>query len=126
MGKNITLYIDDETEKLLGESKNVNYSKLFQKSLKHYLLRAKELNKELEDLPSADEFEEQFKFLPSVHEVEMLKDAMDELPSEDVLKDCFSSLPSIEEVEKINEELDKTIEKLEEIKELKWKHPNLR
>ena len=119
MAKNITLYIDDETEKLLEKSKNVNHSKLFQKALKHYLLRAKELSKELENLPSADEIEDQFKFLPSPHEVEMLNDALNELPSEDELKDCFSSLPSVEEIEKLNAELDETIEKLETIKELK-------
>ena len=119
MGKNITLYLDDETEKLLAKGKNVNYSKLFQKALKHYLLRSKELNEELGKMPSADDIEEQFKFLPSVAEIEMLNEELEKLPSEDQITDEFGNLPSKEEIEELNEELDKTIEKMEKIEALK-------
>ena len=119
MAKNVTLYIDDETEKLLKASGDVNYSKLFQKSLKNYLLRAKSLNKEAGKLPCSDEIEEQFKFLPSIEEIEMLNEELGKLPSPDDFEDCFKSLPSVAEIEELNNKLNETIEKLERIKELK-------
>jgi len=119
MAKKITLYVDDETEKLLEEDTLKSYSQIFKSALKEELKNIKSLNEEFDKLPSEDTIQDTFKHLPSVEEIEGLAQAFDKLPSEDTIQDTFKHLPSVEEIEELNEALDKTLKKMQKIELLK-------
>lgn len=88
-------------------------------ALKGHLTRAKELNKELKNLPNQSEIDKQFSGLPTTDEIDELRNALCRLPKRNMFK--LKALPTVDEILELNQELDKTVQKLEKIDELENK-----
>jgi cell fate (sporulation/competence/biofilm development) regulator YlbF (YheA/YmcA/DUF963 family) len=149
----ILLYLDAETREFLDKNKELltkraSLSSLFKQAIYTEATKVKELHKALKALPSVDEIQEQFRFLPEGRDVEELQEAFGGLPSSDELEEQFSNLPDVrgieelgealnmlpdaeqlekdfvhlpdvKSIEELNEELNETIIRLERIAELK-------
>jgi cell fate (sporulation/competence/biofilm development) regulator YlbF (YheA/YmcA/DUF963 family) len=122
MGKNITIYADDETEKILNKYKP-NKSKIFKLGASSFFRKNKETKELIEkEHPDIARFSDDFQQMPTAFDIDLLNKALEDLPDRDMLEGYFKTIPSAETIRDINNELDKTIEKLERIKELTYKN----